>query len=422
MTALSRSSVFRERWLQMCTIILTHFFLFLVLWDPLTNQETRLQNMPGNFVRVYPALGATVMLPLTPQNNYSQTDDDMLDARSMGQFIALPDRTLLVVNGGRNGTSGYAQATGQTPSFKGMTLPLVAGLQASTIARLYHSSAILLLDVSVLIAGSNPNVDVNTSMIFPTTYAEIFYPPYFGSMRPVPTGVPTTLTYGGSYSNVTIPASSYNDAVANTTVWVMRRASRHAMNMGRRAMALNSTYTVNQDGSFVLHVSQPPPNPNLLQPGPVFIHVTVKGIPSDGAYAIVGSGDFGTQLTQGIQTLLNPVRLDSATSHTGAIIGGIVGAVVVIGAIGAIVGICMKSRKRNNAQTARNVGGHGGGAPGMMRKRDSDATMMPLQDSNWAASSADLRAPSPYKDYGGRATPSCEFDLYIHQPMGQPGY
>ncbi|KAH8107268.1 glyoxal oxidase N-terminus-domain-containing protein [Phellopilus nigrolimitatus] len=491
-----------------------------MLWDPLTNQETRLQNMPGNFVRVYPASGATAMLPLTPQNNYSQTvifcggndmpdsawgdysfpaintwdypatkdcqrltpepvdgstpayeqDDDMLDARSMGQFIALPDGTLLVVNGGRNGTAGYAQATGQTPNFSGMAYgeslcadpaftPAIynpnaakgsrwsdAGLQASTIARLYHSSAILLPDASVLIAGSNPNVDVNTSTIFPTTYkAEIFYPPYFGSTRPVPTGVPTTLTYGGSYFNVTIPASSYsgsaNDAAANTTVWVMRQGfTTHAMNMGQRAMALNSTYTVNQDGSFVLHVSQPPPNPNLLQPGPVFIHVTVKGIPSNGTYAIVGSGDFGTQPTQGVQALPNPVRLDSAsgsagsnqsssgsgstssTSHTGAIIGGIVGAVVVIGAIGAIIGICMKSRKRNDAQTARNVGGYGGGAPGMMRERDSDATMMPLQDSNWAASSADLRAPSPYKDYGGRATPSGEFDPYTHQPMGRPGY
>ena len=126
-------------------------------------------------------------------------DDDMLEGRTMGQFVALPDGTLLVVNGGLNGTAGYSQKTGQTPLFGDMpfgeslasgpvltpaiynpTAPLGSrwsrdNFQASTIPRLYHSSAILLPDASVLIAGSNPNIDVNTSTIFPTTnQAEVF--------------------------------------------------------------------------------------------------------------------------------------------------------------------------------------------------------------------------------------------------------
>ncbi|THH04913.1 hypothetical protein EW145_g5177 [Phellinidium pouzarii] len=479
------------------------------LWDPLTNVETRLPGMPGNVVRVYPASGATAMLPLTPQNNYTQTiifcggsdmpdeawgdysspaintfdypaskdcqritpepadgsspvyeqDDDMLDGRSMGQFIALPDGTLLVVNGGANGTAGYSQSTGQTSSFADMPwgeslcsdpvyTPAIynpnapqgsrwsdTGLQASTIPRLYHSSAILLPDASVLIAGSNPNIDVNLSTIFPTTYkAEIFYPPYFNSTRPIPSGVPSNLTYGGNYFNISVPASSYsgsaNDAAANTTVWVMRQGfTTHGMNMGQRALALNNTYTVNADGSLTLHVSQPPPNANLFQPGPAFIYVTVKGIPSNGTYAIIGLGQFGTQPTSGVQPLPTSVRLDSASgsagpnssssssstnssssSHTGAIIGGIVGAVVVIGLLGAGIGICMKTRRRSAASSGSSADIYGGGAPGAMRQRDSDATMMPLQNSSaaWGSSSADLRAPSPYKDFGGRATPSGE--------------
>ncbi|KAH8111633.1 hypothetical protein DFH11DRAFT_1745591 [Phellopilus nigrolimitatus] len=240
--------------------------------------------------------------------------------------------TLLGVSGGRNGTAGYAQATGQTPSFGGMVYgeslcadfafaPAIynpnaakgsrwsdAGLQASTIARLYHSSAILLPDTSVLIADSNPNVDVNTSTIFPTNYkAEIFYPPILRLDAPCP----------HRYFNVTIPASSYsgsaNDAAANTAVWL--RPARLA------AVA-----------------AEPAPSPTRSR----FIHVIVKGIPSNSTYAIVGSGDFGTQPTQGVQALPNPVRLDSAsssadsnqgssgsgstssTSYTGAIIGGIV--------------------------------------------------------------------------------------------------
>lgn len=407
-----------------------------------------------------------------------EQDDDMMDGRTMGQFIALPDGTLLVVNGGRNGTAGYSQATGQTALFGDMPFgeslasdpvftPAIynpnapkgsrwsnAGLGASTLPRLYHSSAVLMPDGSVFIAGSNPNIDVNTSTFFPTTYkAEIFYPLYFGSTRPQPQGVPTNLTYGGPYFNITVPASSYsgsaNDAAANTTVWVMRQGfTTHAMNMGQRALALNNTFTVNSDGSFTLHVSQMPPNANLYQPGPAFIYVTVKGIPSNGTYAIIGNGQLGTQPTQDVAALPNSVTLDSvtgsanqngdsdssnsnstsSTSHTGAIIGGIVGAVVVIGLVGAGIGICMKSRRKNAAAAdAGAIGMSQRGMPGNMRERPSDATMMPLQNGSqaWGASSADLmRAPSPYKDYGnsGRATPSGEYDPYTNQPVRQSGY
>lgn len=488
--------------------------------------------MPGNVVRVYPASGATAMMPLRPEDNYAQTvlfcggsdmsdeqwgdysypaintfdypaskdchsitpepadgsspvyvqQDDMLDGRTMGQFILLPDGTMLVVNGGRNGTAGYSQATGETALYGDMPYgeslasdptytpaifnPKAAagskwsddGLQASTIPRLYHSSAVLLADASVLIAGSNPNVDVNTSTIFPTTYkAEIFYPPYFASTRPVPTGVPTSYTYGGDYFNITVPASSYsgsaNEAAANTTVWLMRQGfTTHAMNMGQRALALNNTYTVNSDGSFTLHVSQPPPNANILQPGPVFTFVTVKGIPSNGTYGIVGNGQYGEQELLDVQTLPDPVKLDSASgsasssnnnnstkadsdttssSHTGAIVGGIVAAVVGIGALGAGIGICMKSRRQSNAGSPSSFNDYNQSAmPGnarpsgaQMAQRDSDATMMPLNNGStaWGASTGDLRAPSPYKDYTGRTTPSMsgEFDPYTHQPVRQ---
>ena len=473
--------------------------------------------MPNGVARVYPASGATAMLPMTPDNNYTQTilfcggsdmpaddygdysfpaintfyypasadcqritpepqdgssptyvqDDDMLNPRTMGQFIALPDGTLLVVNGGQNGTAGYAQATGQTPLFGDMpygeslaSAPVLtpaiynpnapsgsrwsnSGLSAASLPRLYHSSALLLPDASVLIAGSNPNIDVNTSTYFPTTYtAERFYPPYFSaSTRPIPQNVPTTLSYGGSYFNVTVPSSSYsgpaNDAASNTSVWLMRPGfTTHAMNMGQRAMALNTSYTVNSDGSFVLHVSQPPPNPNLLQPGPVFVFVTVNGIPSNGTLAIVGNGQFGDQPTTDQQPLPDPVRLDSASgsansngsassdtsssggsSHTGIVIGAIIGAIVIVGVVGAGIGIFLQRRRRSAAASARSAyEKQAGGLPGlgsMRQNRDSDGAFIPLQanrSETWNASSASLaRAASPYKDTPAQ---SGEFDPY----------
>ena len=67
------------------------------------------------------------------------------------------------------------------------------------------------------------------------------------------------------------------------------------MNMGQRLMQLNNTYTVNADGSIILHVAQPPPNPNLFTPGPAFMFINVLGIPSNGSYLIVSSGQIGTQ-------------------------------------------------------------------------------------------------------------------------------
>jgi len=266
----------------------------------------------------------------------------------MGQFIILPDGTLLVVNGGLNGTAGYTNngtltttdqalmpfgeslASGPvgTPAIYNPNAPAGsrwsnAGLSSSNVARLYHSSAILLPDASVLIAGSNPNIDVNTSTIFPTQYeAEIFYPPYFSaSSRPVPSGIPNTLSYGGNPFDITIPSSSYsgsaNDAADNTTVVIMRGGfTTHAMNMGQRHLQLNNTYNVNQDGSITLHVAQVPPNPNIFQPGPAFLFVNVHGIPSNGTYVIVGSGQIGTQPTAPPSVLPPSVRLNTASGSS----------------------------------------------------------------------------------------------------------
>ena len=412
--------------------------------------------MPGKVIRVYPASGAVAMLPLTPANNWNPTilfcggsdmpdeawgnysypnidtwtypasrdcqritpepadgsqpvyvaDDLMLEGRTMGQFIALPDGTMLVINGGLNGTAGYASSTGTTLSYSQMPYgqslasgpvgtPAIynpnapqgqrwsnAGLSASNIARLYHSSAMLLPDGSVLVAGSNPSVDVNLTTVFPTEYrAEVFYPPYFNSStRPQPKGVPNSITYGGAFFNLTIPSSSYsgsaNSAAGNTTVVLIRGGfTTHAMNMGQRFVQLNNTFTVNKDGSYVLHVAQAP-NPNILQPGPALLFVVIEGVPSKATMVIVGNGQVGTQPTQPAAELPANVLLDSAvgngnnngnanasgsgSSHLGLIIGAVVGGVAVLGILGAAVGICLARRKRKGGFPGSSGSGAGG--------------------------------------------------------------
>jgi hypothetical protein len=482
------------------------YFILLVLWNPLTNVETSLPDMPGAVVRVYPASGAVAMLPLTPANNYTQTilfcggsnmtdemwgdyampavntwlwpasndcqritpepqngqpaayeqDDDMMEGRSMGQFIILPDGTLFLVNGGLNGTAGYAQGTGQTATYGQMPYgeslasgpigtPAIynpnmpsgqrwsnAGLGTSNIARLYHSSAILLADGSVLIAGSNPNYDVNLTTAFPTTYqAEIFYPPYFSApVRPVVTGVPSNISYGGEPFDLTISASSYsgssNNAANNATVVLQRGGfTTHAMNMGQRLMQLNNTFTVQSDGTITLHVAQALPNPNIFQPGPAFLFVTINGIPSNGTFVIVGNGQLGTQPTSAA-SVLPPSILDASASgsagassansssggssrssssspHSAALVGGIIGAIAAIGVIGALIGVTLVRRRRASTSNAPNMRGSGKAiamvGPKSRGVRDSDASaFVPLQQENfsqaWNASSISL----PYRD------------------------
>lgn len=432
---------------------LIHALFYAVIWDHNANAETQLPDMPNGVVRVYPASGATAMLPLTPDNDYNPTilfcggsdmpeyaygnysfpfintfyypaskdcqritpepkdgstpayeqDDNMLESRTMGQFIMLPDLKLLVVNGGLNGTAGYSQATGETPSFDLMPYgeslaagpvgtPAIydpkapkgqrwsnAGLATSDIPRLYHSSAMLLPDASVLIAGSNPNVDVNTSTIYPTTYkAEVFYPPYFSAKtRPQPSGMPKQLSYGGDPFDITIPPTSYsgssNDAAASAMVTLLRGGfTTHAMNMGQRGMQLRNTFTVKQDGTIVLHVAQPPPNPFIYQPGPAYLFTVVNGIPSNGSYVILGNGQIGPQPTAQDSTLPDSVRVDGAqgagssssnggsgsdtsSSNKGAVIGGVVAGIVGIALLGLLIGVFFIRRRR----TAQNVGSSG---------------------------------------------------------------
>ncbi|KAJ1307837.1 hypothetical protein OPQ81_001919 [Rhizoctonia solani] len=436
-----------------------------IMWDHDNNVETKLPDMPGRVIRVYPASGAVAMKPLTPENNWTpeilfcggsdmpedawgnysypnintwdypaSTDchsiipeptdnsaptyvkeDDLPDPRTMGQFILLPDGTMLIINGARNGTAGYATATGQTALYGdmpfGMSLasdpvfkPVIydptkpsgkrwsdAGLGSSTIPRLYHSSALLLPDASVLVAGSNPNVDVNLTTAFPTEYrAERFYPPYFAniSSRPVPYNLPTTLSYGGASFDIELGPESYagnaNDAAKATKVTLVRPGfTTHAMNMGQRYLQLNNTFTVSETGNITLHVSQVPPNANILQPGPVLMFVVVHGLPSVGKMVTVGSGNIGTQPTAAVAQLPPSVTNTKAPVSTGSgsnsnsnsgsgsstktssknnmilIIACAAGAAALIGLVALLV-LCKKRRKDTNDEK-----NHSDFAPGM---------------------------------------------------------
>jgi hypothetical protein len=350
------------------------------IFDYKNNVEYPIANIP-HAVRVYPASGPTTMLPLTPANNWTATllfcggtnlqpdqwvvtwniaaypaddtcvsispdvstqwveEEPLPEGRSMGQFVFLPDGRMWMGNGIGTGTAGYGntswaigQAFGTNPIYaasyydpsapKGNRFSRPASMGKATVPRLYHSTAMLIPDGSIWIAGSNPNADyiaANTpGYPWVTEYrVEKFYPDYFTKTRPQPTGLPTTLGYGGNYFEVKLSAADVGAAsnIANTKVVLIRGGfSTHAMQMGQRYVQLNHTYTYNKDGSAVLHVSQLPPNPAILVPGPALMFVVVNGIPSVGTPVMVGNGQIGAQAIAAVQDLPVTVGAVSGTS------------------------------------------------------------------------------------------------------------
>ena len=98
-------------------------------------------------------------------------------------------------------------------------------------------------------------------------------------------------------------------------------------------LQLNSTYTMNQDGSATLHVSQIPPNPAIFPPGParkwyqehlmkadmrmcIVLFAVVNGIPSFGTPIAVGSGFLEDQQIVPVQALPDSISISQTSPGT----------------------------------------------------------------------------------------------------------
>ena len=77
-------------------------------------------------------------------------------------MAGLPDGTYLICNGGEHGVAGFG--LGGSPNYNAViydpTKPVnqrMSVMANTTVARLYHSEAIVLLDGRVMISGSDPD-------------------------------------------------------------------------------------------------------------------------------------------------------------------------------------------------------------------------------------------------------------------------
>jgi hypothetical protein len=139
--------------------------------------------------------------------------------------------------------------------------------------RLYHTTALLLPDARVLVAGSGE--PAATGLTDDLT-AEIFSPPYLfnadgtAATRPVISSVPATLAYGTTFAVTTTSAAEI------TKVMLARlSAVTHATDMNQRGVRLNFSV-----GTGSLTVTAPLNN-RLAPPGHYMLFiVNSSGVPS----------------------------------------------------------------------------------------------------------------------------------------------
>ncbi|KAI9755232.1 MAG: hypothetical protein M4579_004364 [Chaenotheca gracillima] len=303
------------------------------LFDVHTNTVLRsYPDLPGDY-RTYPNTGTSVLLPLASSNNWepdiiicgggayqdvsSPTDascgriqplspkskwemDSMPEGRGMVEGTLLPDGTVIFLNGCNQGAQGFGLA--RDPTLEALiydpTQPLGARFStgaSSTIARLYHSVAVLLLDGTLMVAGSNPveqpKLEPDAEDPFVTEFrVEIYTPPYlqgeakkrrptnigFSSLQ-LQVGVGKTFTV-----TFTVPAKAKR---VNITLYHGGFVT-HSLHMGQRMLFLDNSGWAAGKTQQKLRVTMPP-NSNVAPPGPYVLYIVVDGVPSVGSFVQV---------------------------------------------------------------------------------------------------------------------------------------
>ena len=288
-------------------------------------------SQPGEY-RTYPNTGGSVLLPISSQNDWnpdiiicgggayqditSPTDpscgrirplddnaawemDAMPEGRGMVEGTLLPDGTVLWVNGCNLGAEGFGLATAPTKEVLIYDPSAPLGQRWSRgattdIPRLYHSVALLLLDGTLMIAGSNPN---EMPVLQPTAenpYAtefrvEIFTPPYLSgdNANRRPTNVQLSNTDLNAESQTFSVSFWAPDGAQGVKIALYHGGFvTHAVHMSHRMLFLDNTGWKTGATQQYLTVTGPPSN-NVAPPGPYIVFVVVDSVPSVGQFVMV---------------------------------------------------------------------------------------------------------------------------------------
>lgn len=292
-------------------------------------------DLAGDY-RTYPNTGTSVLLPLRSANNWapdiivcgggayqditSPTDpscgrieplsatpqwelDSMPQGRGMVEGTLLPDGTVIFLNGCNRGAQGFGLAA--DPTYDALIYDPARRLgqrwttgATSTIARLYHSVALLLLDGTILVAGSNP---VQMPVLAPVPgqtpsedyvtefRVETYTPPYLqganADRRPTDLVLSSTALVADSR---TFAVAFTAPAAAQTVSVVLYHGGfvTHSLHMGMRMLVLDVVGWVPGQAAQKVQV-QMPPGGAVAPPGPWVVYVVVDGVPGVGQFVSV---------------------------------------------------------------------------------------------------------------------------------------
>nr|VWO96342.1 Nitrogen assimilation transcription factor nit-4 [Ganoderma boninense] len=275
-----------------------------IIYDIETNTETILPDIPNNVRVTNPIDGSAILLPLSPPDFIPEVEH-MLEGRTMPELVHVPNGQVLITNGGRSGFAAISQVPDPvgnsnadhpvfTPSLYTPDLPLGhrisnAGMPSTDIPRLYHSTVTLTPQGNFLIAGNNPNNDVNLTVPFSSELrVETLDPPFMQLNRPTILSMPKNIKFN---SKVTVPIDVPFELTrpgAKLQVALMDLGfSSHAFHSSARLVFMDATISANKKSlTFVT-----PPNGRIFPPGPATIFLTIDNVTSPGAWVMMGSGN-----------------------------------------------------------------------------------------------------------------------------------
>jgi len=274
------------------------------LFNPSTMAwNTNLANTNYGGSRLY---GSSVLLPLTPANNYDpqvmilgggnpatntteiidmgaatpawQYGPNMSQPRIEMNAVILPSGNILALGGSLNNED--ASTASLNADLYNPATNTFSSAGANAFPRLYHSVALLLPDATVWVAGGNPvqgNYEHHMEIYQP---AYLFNPDGTMATRPSVTSAPSSISYGSSF-NVTSP-----DAASISSVVLVRNPTvTHAFGMDQREVVLSFTA-----GDGFLTVTAPP-NGNIAPPGYYMLFLlNSSGVPSVAPFVQMTTG------------------------------------------------------------------------------------------------------------------------------------